>query len=203
MLRGAEPRAAGPIATTLFGQTRRQVLGLLFGRPDETFYVREIARTTGGALGAVQRELQALVGAGILERSVRGRQVFYQANQQCPVFDELHAIVTKTSGLVDVLRAAFFGLLDRIDVAFVFGSLARMGGTGASDVDLFVIGDVSHGDVVDALGDAQTALAREVNPVVQSPDEFKRRVDQKHHFVRRVLGEPRLFILGDAHVLER
>lgn len=203
LTRGAEPRPPGPVAKTLFGQTRRQVLGLLFGRPDEAFYVREIARTTGAALGAVQRELRALVGAGILECSAQGRQVFYQANRQCPVFDELHAIVAKTSGLVDVLRLALFGSLDRIDVAFVYGSLAKTGGTGASDVDLFIIGEVGFGVAVDALADAETSLRREVNPVVQSPEEFGRRVAGKDHFVSRVLSEPRLFVLGDEDVLER
>ncbi len=110
--RGAPRRRAGrgeddgPLASTLFGLTRRDVLGLLYTRPDEAFYVREVARLTGGALGAVQRELTELVSAGILERSVRGRQVYYQADRRCPVFEELRSIVTKTSGLADPLRAA-------------------------------------------------------------------------------------------------
>ena len=58
----------------MFGLTRRQVLGLLFGQPEQAFYAREVARLTGGAMGPVQRELQALVAAGMLERTERGRR---------------------------------------------------------------------------------------------------------------------------------
>ena len=90
--------------------------------------MREVARLTGGALGAVQRELTALVSAGILERSVKGRQVYYQADRRCPVFAELSSIVAKTSGLADPLRASLTSCA-RIDAAFVFGSLAGDGGS--------------------------------------------------------------------------
>ena len=98
------------------------MLGLLFGRPDESFYVREIVRATRVGQGAVQRELQRLAEAEIIDRVVRGRQVFYQANRRCPIFAELQGLVVKTAGVADVLRAALAPLVDRIVVAFVFGS---------------------------------------------------------------------------------
>ena len=72
--------------TVLFGKTRRRVLGLLFGRPDESFYVRDIVRRSGAAQGAIARELAALLGAGLLWRDDRGRQVYYQANKHAPIF---------------------------------------------------------------------------------------------------------------------
>ena len=192
-----------PLGATLFGRTRERVLGLFFGRLDEAFYVREVARRTGGALGAVQRELGVLVGAGILSRVVRGRQVYYQANPQCPVFDELRGIVAKTSGLVDLLRDALRPVSDRVAAAFVFGSMARHAGGAESDVDLFVVGDVALGAVVGALDGVVERLGREVNPVVQSGAEFARRARSRDHFVTRVLSEPRLFVIGDDGVLDR
>jgi predicted nucleotidyltransferase len=179
------------------------LLGLFYGRPDETFYVREVARLTGGALGAVQRELTILVGAGILERTVKGRLVYYQANRRCPVFGELRSIVAKTSGLADVLRVALSGLGQRIEGAFVFGSMADDGGSPQSDVDLFVIGDVSLGDVIDALADAERELGRGINPVVQAAKEFARRVAAGDHFVTRLLAAPKLYLIGDDDVLGR
>ena len=202
-VRGGSLRQPGRVAATLFGLTRRQVLGLTYGRPDQAFYAREVARTTGGAIGAVQRELQELVSAGILERTERGRQVYYQANRQCPIFEELRTIVAKTSGLVDVLLAALSGPADRIEVAFVFGSMANGTGGNNSDVDLFVVGEVSFGDVVDALVGTSESLGREVNPVVQSAREFRRRVSAGDHFVSRLLGGPRMFVIGDDDVLDR
>lgn len=207
LVEGASVRRPGRrpqgLASTLFGSTRQAVFGLLFGHPDRAFYVREIARVTGGSVGTIQRELLQLVGPGILERTVRGRQVYFQADRKCPIFEELRSIVAKTSGLADVLRGALRGLRDRVQVAFVFGSLAASEGSPESDVDVFVVGTVSLGDVVDALAGTDSELGREVNPVVQSPEEFARRVAAGDHFVTNVLAGPKLFLIGDDDVLGR
>ena len=63
------------ISSALFGATRRAVLGLLFGQPHESFYLREIARRVRSGQGAVQRELGRLAAAGIATRTRKGRAV--------------------------------------------------------------------------------------------------------------------------------
>jgi DNA-binding transcriptional ArsR family regulator len=68
--------------TVLFGKTRRRVLGLLFGHPDESFFVRDIVRQSGAAQGAIARELDALLGAGLLMRREDGRQARLLPGQQ-------------------------------------------------------------------------------------------------------------------------
>jgi uncharacterized protein len=207
LARGGPPRPPGRrpqgLASTLFGRTRQAVFGLLFGHPAEAFYAREIARAVGVSVGTVQRELTELVGAGILERTVRGRQVYYQADRRCPIFEELRSIVAKTSGLADVLQAALGSLRDRLQAAFVFGSLSSSEGSPDSDVDVFVIGDVTLGEAIDALAGTESELGREVNPVVQSPPEFAKRAAAGNHFVTRVLAGPKLFLIGDDDVLGR
>lgn len=146
---------ADKLASVLFGKAQQAVLGLLFGRPDESFYVREIVRATRVGQGAVQRELQQLAEAGIIDRVVRGRQVFYQANRGCPIFTELQGLVVKTAGVADVLRVALAPLVDRIVVAFVFGSFASGEPRKTSDVDVLVVGDATFGEIVSALSAAQ------------------------------------------------
>ena len=74
------------LGTTLFGKTRRAVLALLYSHPDESFYLRQIARMTGAGMGALQRELKQLSEAGIIQRSEIGQQAFFKANADCPVF---------------------------------------------------------------------------------------------------------------------
>src|SRR5271169_6453104 len=97
-------------STVLFGKTRRAVLSLLYGRPTETFYLREIARISGTGLGAAQREMGQLTQAGIVLRRISGRQVYFQANSKSPIFADLRNIVTKTFGVADLLRSALDGL---------------------------------------------------------------------------------------------
>jgi hypothetical protein len=184
------------LSVALFGKTRRVVLGLLLGRPDESFYLRQVVRATGLGLGAVQRELHRLARAGILSRHGQGRQVDYQANRRCPIFAELHALAIKTAGVADVLRGGLQTLADRIRVAFVYGSTAKGSMRAGSDVDLLVIGDLSLAEVVAALGGTQERLGREVNPIVYPPSEFAHKLAQGHHFLATVLGESKIFLLG-------
>ena len=54
-------------------------------------------------------------------------------------------------------------------------------------MDVFVVGNVTLGKVVDALAGTETELGREVNPVVQSPKEFAKRAAAGNHFVTRVM----------------
>jgi predicted nucleotidyltransferase len=122
----------------------------------------------------------------------------YRANRSSPIYEELAGIFRKTSGLVDVLREALRPLADRIAVAFVFGSMATGTQHVGSDVDIFILGRISLLDVVKALAQAQERLAREMNPVVMSKKKFLEAQKANDRFVRRILDEPKLFVVSDA-----
>lgn len=168
---------------------------------DEAFYLRQLARAAGVGLGAVQREVKRLSEAGILQRTGRGQHVYYQANPQCPLFSELRSLVVKTSGVGDVLRSALTPLSSRVRVAFIYGSVARGAERRDSDVDVMVVGDVTFGDVVSALRPAQETLGREINPTVYPPGEFRSKLRANHHFLKSVVRETRLFLIGDERGL--
>jgi predicted nucleotidyltransferase len=194
--------AAASLATALFGKSMRAILATLYGRPDEEFYLRELARVAATTASSLQRDLAALVGAGIVLRAVRGHQVYFRANHACPVFDELRGLVVKTFGIVDILKQALQPLSDDIEAAFVYGSVARGEERAASDIDLFVVGEVSFGDIVEALAPAQRKLGREINPTVYSSVEFAGNAHEGNHFVTTVLAEKKLFVIGGEDELE-
>ena len=131
-----------------------------------------------------------------------GRQKHYQANAASPVFTELRALVLKTSGLVDVLRAALMSLAPQIRAAFVYGSLAKGQDTAASDIDLMVVGDrLTYADLFAAVEDASARLGRKVSPTIYSPKELSKRRRQDAAFVTRVLAQPKLWVIGDDRAL--
>lgn len=181
--------------TVLFGKTRRRVLGLLFGHPDESFYVRDIVRRSGAAQGAIARELDALLGAGLLDRHEDGRNVYYRANKQAPVFPEIERLVAKTIALSDAVREALAPLAVRIEFAVVFGSAAH--GPLKSDraIDLLVIGDVRPADVTEAL--AAMKPRRAANPKVYTMAEFRKKVADNPRFFTSFLSEPPLLVIGE------
>ena len=190
--------ASSDVGSALFGKTRRAVLALLFARPDEAFYLRQLTREVQAGQGAVQRELQRLVGAGILTREASGRAIHYRANRACPIFAELQGLVLKTVGLADVLRASLTPLHDGISLAVVYGSQAAGTATSASDVDVLVVGTVEEIALHKAVAQAETQLARTVNYTLLSPREFARRRRERGGFVLRVVAGPTIPILGSA-----
>ena len=181
--------------TVLFGKTRRRVLGLLFGHPDESFYVRDIVRRSGAAQGAIARELDALLGAGLLGRHEDGRNVYYQANKQAPIFPELERLVAKTIALSDAIREALAPLADRVEFALVFGSAAH--GPMKSDraIDLLVIGDVRPAEVAEAL--AAMKPRRAVSAKAYAMAEFRKKVADSPRFFTSFLSGPPLFVIGE------
>lgn len=193
-------RHARPVEV-LFGAYRRNILSFLLLRPEESFYVREIARLTRTPAGSVHRELRLLTEAGLLVRTVAGNQVRYQANRTCPIYEDLAAIFRKTTGLADVLRAALSRLSGKIRMAFVFGSVALGQERGTSDVDVMVVGGASFDEVVEALSRTRERLRRDVNAVVMTEAAFRSKHRQGERFVSRVVREPKIFLVGDAREL--
>jgi predicted nucleotidyltransferase len=192
---------ANALSDTLFGRTRGAVFSVLYGHIGEAFYLRQLARRIDVALGPVQREIRQLVDAGLVTKKIVGAQTLYSANQDSPVFAEIKSLVTKTVGMHDVLYAVLAPLRKKIDLAFVYGSVARSRETERSDIDLMVVGRLDFSIVVSTLADAQKTLNREINPTVYSVKEFRTKV--RGNFLKTVLAENKLFIIGDEDVLRK
>lgn len=189
------------LASLLFGGYRGRVLGLLLLHPEQHYHVREIARLTATSAGTLHKELDRLAQAGLLLREKIGNQLHYGANRQSPIFEELASILRKTSGLADVLRDALLSLDTHIEVALIFGSVARGAEHAGSDVDVLLIGDLGFGDAVRALHGAQEAIQREINPVVMSSEEYRRKFVAGDGFLCDILAKEKLFLKGDDDVL--
>ncbi len=182
---------------------RGKALALLLLQPQRRLHVREIARLTGTVAGTMNKELDRLQRAGLLEKHRVGNQLQFCANPQHPVYPELSALLRKTIGLADVLTLALAPAAERIRLAFVFGSVAQASETAASDIDVLVIGSVSFGEVVNLVFDAQTSLQRDINPKIFSVDEWQAKLTAKSAFVLDVLSKPKLFLIGMQRDLDQ
>jgi len=192
------------IGDALFSKTQQRVLGLLYGSPDKSFYTNDIVRRAGMGSGTVRRELERLVAAGLLEMSREGNQLHYQANQACPIFSDLLGIVQKTFGIADVIREALLPVYEQIDLAFIFGSIAKQEETSKSDIDLLVISDsLDYTDVMTALDGAESALARPINPSIYTIGQVKEKLSDGNAFLSRVMEQPKLWIKGSDDELRQ
>ena len=170
-------RPSSGLADALFAKVQQRVLGVLFGQPQGSFYANEVIALARSGTGAVQRELARLQAAGLVIVTRVGKQKHYQANARSPVFEELRTLVLKTSGLVDVLRAALAPVSRDIRAAFVYGSIANGQDTAANDIDVMVVSDrLSYADLFAAVEDASAHLGRKVAPTIYSSKELSRRL---------------------------
>lgn len=188
------------VLTVLFPQVRAQVLRLLFADASRELHLRDLTRQSGLGLGTVQGELEKLSSSDLVTSWRDGNRRYYRANFSHPLFPDLQQLVLKTSGLGDVLADALRGIKG-VEVAFVFGSLASGPGKAASDVDLFVIGDVGLRTLAPALRKAADVIGREINPVSMAAAEFRKRRG-KYAFLLDVLGKEKILVKGDASELE-
>jgi predicted nucleotidyltransferase len=201
-VRGTASVEPGGLADALFSKTKQRVLGLLFSDPGRSFYVSEIVSRARGGTGTVLRELARLEKSGLVSVTQVGNQRHYQANPSSPLFDELRSIVDKTVGVVGPLAAALRPLAPRIVAAFVYGSVARRSDTSRSDIDLMILSDqLTYGEVYPVLEAVGSTLGRPVNPTVYTTSEFRKRRAARNAFLTKVLGLPRLWIVGSENEL--
>jgi len=189
------------IGDALFTKTQQRVLSLLYGRPDKSYYLNEIVRLAGVGKGSVTRELEKFCHVGLLTLSRRGNQTHYQANKDNPIFSELRAITQKTFGIVDVLKQVLAPLMANVNYAFIFGSVAKGTEHAGSDIDLMLVGnELSYGAVMELLDPAEQQLGRTINPTIYSLQEFTTRCNSNQHFIKQVLEQSRLWIVGEKEV---
>jgi predicted nucleotidyltransferase/transcriptional regulator with XRE-family HTH domain len=188
------------LADALFSATQQRVLGLLYGHPDRSFFATEIFERVGSGRGTVQRELERLVDSGLAVMTRVGNQKHYRANREAPIFSELRSIVLKTSGLAEPLREALAPLAKKIELALVYGSVARGDAHAGSDVDLLVVArDLTLAQLYTRLLGAEKATGRKINPTLLTPVEFCDRRAEGNPFLKKVLSGDTIALIGSAH----
>lgn len=195
-------QVAGGIGGLFAGRAVIALLRQFMLYPTREFYQRELAGLTDERLFLVQRGLARLGQAGLVDQAARGNRVYYRANRSHPAFQDLKAVIFKTVGAGDTLRAQLERFGERVKVAFLYGSVARGEETASSDIDIMLIGNLSGREVASVFAPVKRMLNREINPSVYSPAEFRNKIKERHPFLTTVLKEPKVFLLGGQRDLK-
>lgn len=191
-----------PLIALFPAALRRDLLTVVFLEPSEAFHVSALARRLDVSRGALTRELADLTASGILSRSTRGNQVLYEANREAPFFAELHALIQRLAGAIPTLRRALQPFAAEIDVACVFGSMARGDARPDSDIDLLLIGDGITGRMKAELRVAMKDAGRKLDILELSRAQHADLLDENGAFIREVIRGPLIMLLGTKDGLE-
>lgn len=132
-----------------------------------------------------------------MTRSTEGRQVYFQAAADSPLFDAVQTIVRRTVGAADVLRRHLAGLRG-IDRAFVYGSYARGTDMATSDLDLMVVGNPDVDELTDRASAAESELGRPVNYTILTEGELEDRRKRGDRFIASVEEGPTLPVIESS-----
>ncbi len=189
------------LAQIFSSKVRSEIFKQLFGIDTPELHMRDIERKTGFAIATVRQEMTKLVKLGVVLKRIDGNRTYFRANNDHPIYQDLHQLVLKTVGLVDYLRKP----LDhpKIHFAFIFGSIANGTNTYKSDIDLFVIGELGLRDINQLLRDVSLQLNREVNIVSMTVNEFSARKKENDHFVSEVIVAQKIMIIGSEDDLAK
>ncbi|MGH7614825.1 MAG: nucleotidyltransferase domain-containing protein [Gemmatimonadales bacterium] len=182
----------------LGSEARAKVLtAILLGTP-ERYYVRNLAKRLSLPPTAVSRELVTLEQLGLVRRQTEGRRLYCELNRQASVVPELRILVLKLGGIAEALRTALEEQRTAIRWAFLYGSMASGRNTASSDVDLFVVGDMTSIELAELVRPTAEVLGREINQYLVTPAEFREKRRAGHHFVSRVLAGSRIELIGNV-----
>lgn len=187
------------LATAIFGgKTRTNTIGILFSEPSHSFHIRELARRADVSSAMMTKELKTLERAGIVRAERDGNRVYLQANQDCPIFEELKAISAKVIGvgIAGTIADALAGI-PGIKQAFIFGSVAKGSDRTESDVDLAIIEtpELSRMDFYSRIAEVQQKLHREIVPQFYSVDDPMIKNDS---VVKSIFEGPKIMVINDG-----
>jgi len=177
-------------------KTRVKILALFLFNPDRKFYVRELARKTGGNINSVRRELQRLESIGLLKSETAGNMKYYVADKKMPIYEELKGMFLKTEGVGEVIKENLSGL-GEVKLALIYGSFAKGEERLGSDIDLMIVGDVDEKKLIPIVRKVERQLSRDINYTLFTPGEFESRVRKKDPFVSDVLKEKKILLAGE------
>ena len=184
-----------PTASILFGKTRQATLAALFECGKQGIYIRELQRQSGISSGALHHELEQLVKADLVSRQDDGNRVRYSINRSHPITAPLEEIVQKTCGLPALIRRALLSLGPSLTHAAVFGSMAADNAHAGSDVDLILVGDVTHAEIIEKIQPLEEQLSREISFRLYDAQSFQERAESDP-FLKKILQRPLINLIG-------
>ena len=188
------------LSSIISSGTRRKILTQFLSHPDEKYYVRQLAVILGISVGTIHRELVRLLDSGILNSDNVGNLRFFRVNKAAPVFRELKQIIFKTEGVQGRLKAELKNLKG-LKAAFIYGSFARGEENAHSDIDLFLLGEISEDELIQKISDLEGEFDREINFTIYTAADFKKEMKKETSFLKDVIHNPKIFLVGARGVL--
>ncbi len=148
---------------------RVRILMRLFLNPEQKSYIRELADELSASPSQVSEELKKLSVTGLLNAQKEGRQINYSANQDHPLYPELHSMVKKALGM-DRIVESILERLGNVEKVILLDDYAQ--GKDSGIIDILLIGDINNENLVDIIKKTEKYVDRKIRTMVLTSEEF-------------------------------
>jgi predicted nucleotidyltransferase len=183
--------------------TLAKVLCLFFMNPAENFYQAQIVAHTGKTLLQVQRSLKQVAETGLISTVHQGRKVYYKAERLHPAFEDLKRAFFRTLGMGDVIREQMHTCHKEIQLAWIFGSVARGAEENYSDIDIMFISKLSLMELSEVIGPVLETATRAINPASLTPENLYKKWQEKDSFIQEIICQPKIWLIGNDDELNK
>jgi predicted nucleotidyltransferase len=184
-------------------QTMIDVLLFFLLHPDEEAYLARIVRTTNKALIQVQRTIKCLLKTGLIQKIKRAKKTFYKVDTEHLAFDDLRNMALKAKIWSSDFKEDRDRFASKANFGFIYGSIAKGAHTSSSDLDIFLIGNLTLHDVSKFMSHLGRELFREVNIVIYTPEEMHAAIEQENSFILEVIKSPKIWLFGSKNEFEK
>ena len=127
-----------------------------------------------------------------------GNQKHFRINEQFLLYENLQTFILKTEGVAKTITDTF-SLLKNADFLFIYGSFASGKANVQSDLDVFIVGNVSYDDVIDMIVKKENEIGRPINFTIYKQEDLVSRIKNQDSFIMNVLNEPKIMLTGNEH----
>jgi hypothetical protein len=170
-------------AGLITSKARIKLLLRFFLNAEASSYLRELAKEFNTSSNAIREELNQLTKTNLLKASKCGRQVYYMANPDHPLFPELKSMVRKVMGIDQVIDGILTRLGD-LKSAYLIDDYAEGKNTGI--IDLMLVGNIDQYHLNDLSRKTEVYIKRKIRTLVLDDDEFnefKPNLNQRPHIL--------------------
>ena len=157
------------IGSLITSQTRIKILKRFFLNSSTRAHLRGLEAEFGESSNAIRVELNRLESAGLLKSSRHGNKKLYQADRSHPLFNDIHSIILKETGL-DRIISKMVSRAGNLMAVYLAGDFAS--GRDSHIIELILVGTGLDNDYLDRKAEqAGKMVGREVRYTVLTPGD--------------------------------
>lgn len=190
-------RSPAPDLLPIFrSRHQAEILAWLYLHPGDEYTLSQLAERFGIPQSTLHREVERLVGAGLIRDRAVGRTRLVAAATDHRAASPLTQLLAVTFGPLTVV-AEEFSEVAGVEGVHIYGSWAAryegVSGPPPSDLDVLIVGRPTRADVYAASDRAQERLGIPVNPSIRTTEQWR---DPADGLVQQIKASPYVTVLN-------